>query len=337
MEAISLRHSWGISGAPWEQWLEQDCGCHSSSAGTSRCDSWPSGTTILGSEGLVSWLAARLKTAEPPQYCPQCLKSRGWAIKGEYYRLTRMKIFLSLGVSVGIFCNQCPVSFTSLSCSIDKKYLGVRVRMEGSISGDFEGVIPKNTQQAILLRKRTSVLGASFLWPTSLHLERSWWRQMSVLAAGMKMGVWEHSCASDASQWGILHTICTVDGKTLSGSSAGFFSDVLNIRGIDACFLLAKLISWRPLFPKYNTGNYCLNFQTWCVIILFSEGVRNCYFTSARITILLLWKEFVTDNYKKRHLTRHLRQKGYCLDHLHLSQGSYMKHCDASSEKLYIL
>lgn len=131
MGAISLRHSWGISGAPREQGLEQDRGCHSSSAGTSRCDSWPSGTTMLGSEDLVSWLPASLKTAEPPQYCPQCLKSRGGTSKGEYCRLTRMQIFLSLGVSVRIFCNQCPVSFTFISCSIDKKYLGVHVKMAG--------------------------------------------------------------------------------------------------------------------------------------------------------------------------------------------------------------
>lgn len=124
MGSISLRHSWGSSGAPWEQGLEQDCGCHCSSAGTSRCDSWPSGTTVLRGEGLVSWLPARLKSAEPPQYCPECLKSRGRTIKGEFYRLTRIKILLSLGlgVSVRIFCNQC--SFTSLSCCIDKKCLG---------------------------------------------------------------------------------------------------------------------------------------------------------------------------------------------------------------------
>lgn len=32
-------------------------------------------------------------------------------------------------------------------------------------------------------------------------------------------------------------------GKKLSDSSAAFFSDVLSITGIDACFLLVKLIS----------------------------------------------------------------------------------------------
>lgn len=204
-------------------------------------------------------------------------------------------------------------------------------------SGDFEWGIPKNTYQVSLPGKRTPVLGASFPWATSLHLERSWWRQTTVLAAGMRMSVWEHSCASDASQWGILHTICTVPGKNLSGSSTGFFSDELSITIRDACFLLVKLISWRLLLPKYSTGNYSLNFETWCVITSFSAVLRNCCSTSARIAILVLWKEFVTANYKKWHLTRHLRQKSYCLDHLHLSQGSYMRHCDASSEKLCIL
>lgn len=194
-----------------------------------------------------------------------------------------------------------------------RNILVCRWEWKASSSGDFEGGILKNTQQAILLGKRTPVLGASFPWPAPLHLERSWWRQKTVLAAGMEMGVWEHSCASDASQWGILHTICTADGKMLSGSSAGFFSDVLSITGIDACFLWVKLISWRPLFPKYNTGNYSLNFETWYVITLFSAAVRNCYSTSAGIAILLLWKEFVTGNYKKRHLTSHLRQKAIAL------------------------
>lgn len=45
---------------------------------------------------------------------------------------------------------------------------------KASTSGDFEGGIPKNTYQVRFLGKRTSVLGAGFPWPTSLHLERSW-------------------------------------------------------------------------------------------------------------------------------------------------------------------
>lgn len=69
MEIIRLRHAWGAGGALREQW--QDQGCHSSSPRASRGDSWPSATTMLGGEGLVTkhfdQTPDRLKAAEPPQ------------------------------------------------------------------------------------------------------------------------------------------------------------------------------------------------------------------------------------------------------------------------------
>lgn len=133
---ISLRCSWGTSGAHgskgWNRTVGVAVGVTAAVLGQQM---W-----FLALRHHCAWgwrlgVLASCQTEDcwTPSICPQCLKSREWTMKGEYYRLIRRKIFLSLGlgVSVGIFCNQCPASFTSLSCWIDKKYLGVHGRMEG--------------------------------------------------------------------------------------------------------------------------------------------------------------------------------------------------------------
>lgn len=161
--------------------------------------------------------------------------------------------------------------------------------------------------------------------------------------------VCEHTCSNDASQWGILPTICTLDVKTLPGSGVGFFSAEQDEHNRHRCLLPFSKTGILEA-SKYSTGNYSVNCETLHVVTLFSADLRKSLFHISKLfcffrrnlSLVTIKREATLSSAwfwigLFRHLTRCLRQKSYCLDHLHLSQGSYMRLCDASSEKLCLL
>lgn len=203
MESNRLRHSWGSGRAPWEQgWeqgQEQGWGCHSSSPRASRSDSRPSAATTLSGEGLVSkdfnQASCQIKGCWTPSIMSSVFKEEGKRHRKGMLKAYQDENMLSSRALVYLweyFVIEALYLLPLFPVVLIRNVLVHTWELKASTSGDFEGGLPKSTEQVCLLAGRIPVLGASFRWLTSSYFERSWWRQLTMRPFSLREWVCEN-------------------------------------------------------------------------------------------------------------------------------------------------